>query len=557
MSAGATRWLVAALLGITAFIIVLSTQRHQGIPRDEVTYMHYGSRYANWWIGLATGDSRVTSTSITDHFGGERINANNREHPPLMKTLFGLSEALFHQHLGWTSRITAYRLPTGALLGVLVALVVLFAARVWGLAEGVVAGLLTLLLPRALFHSGLACLDAPVTALWFATIYAYYRALSSRWWCLTLGIAFGLALATKHNALFLPIAILAHYAGVARLEHGGGGLKGFFRGLWGRQPLIGVALLVVGPVVLIALWPWLWFDTVDHIRDWIGFHWRHVHYNYEYLGRNYTHPPFPWHVPLVTTLLTTPIATLAAFAVGLVVVLRRKAEVASDSRAPGLLLFAAAFAAMAAFLLRTTPIFGAEKHWAAAMPPLCIVAAVGVVWAARQAMASLLGSNGRRRSRLAGVAAISAVVVSAAAAETFTAQPYALSHYNALAGGADGGADLGMNRQFWGYAARGVLPWLNRHTPATGQPVRPVFTHDAAPAWLPYRREGLLAPGLPGTGLGIEGIQRSRFALVIHERHFAYHDILIWKIYGTVRPAHVLTSGGVPIVSVYSRPGPR
>ena len=36
------------------------------------------------------------------------------------------------------------------------------------------------LLPRALFHAGLACFDAPSMTLWFATVYAYWRGLDRR-----------------------------------------------------------------------------------------------------------------------------------------------------------------------------------------------------------------------------------------------------------------------------------------------------------------------------------------------------------------------------------------
>ncbi|HYU15114.1 MAG TPA: hypothetical protein VEL05_03560, partial [Candidatus Acidoferrum sp.] len=122
------------------------------------------------------------------------------------------------------------------------------------------------------------------------------------------------------------------------------------------------------------------------------------------------------------------------------------------------------------------------------------------------------------------------------------------------AGGARGGAELGMNRQFWGVSARGVLPYLDENAaPAPGQPPVPVYTHDASPAWGLYQRLGLLRPGLPDAGHEAQGIARSRVALVIHERHFARHDYLIWSAYGTVQPAYVLTFDGVPLVSVYVR----
>lgn len=50
------------------------------------------------------------------------------------------------------------------------------------------------------------------------------------------------------------------------------------------------------------------------------------------------------------------------------------------------------------------------------------------------------------------------------------------------------------------------------------------------------------------------GIAASQLALVVHERHFLRHDLLIWQEYGTVAPIFVLTLDGVPLVSLYRRP---
>ncbi len=585
----------AAALLLLAFVSVLAAQRQQGVVRDEVVYRDAGTSYANWWIDLVTFHSgTVTERSITSHFGGPRATDHNREHPPLMKTLFGLSEKLFYRTLGWTTRTTAYRLPTVLVHALLIVLVFWFTAGLWGYREGLLAALLTLLLPRAFFHAGLATFDSPVAALWFATVVAYYNALGSarglqrpsepgarganrsKWWVLGLGVCFGLTLATKHNAILLPFALLPHYLWVAwrsqRSEKGGSALarlRRLGRGLWRTQPLIVPALLLLGPLVLFALWPWLWFDTFRHVGAWMSFHFNHVHYNFEYLGHNWNHPPFPWHVAIVTTLFTVPVVTLLGGCLGAGLLLWRarhrdstdpERAPADPDRAPALLLFLSSSASMGPFLLGTTPIFGAEKHWAPAIPTICVYAGIGVVWAARLAARWLLDSPtlaSWQPSRVRWVpgavtALVAAAVVAAATVETVDAQPYALSHYNALAGGAPGGADLGMNRQFWGYSARGVLPYLNHR--AAGAGTLPVYSHDASMAWGVYRSEGLLAPNLPDAGHEQRGIDRSKLALVIHELHFNRHDFMIWKSYGTVQPVYVLTTDGVPIVSVYARP---
>ncbi len=534
-------------LALLTVIVVLISQRDVGIARDEAVYMGAGTKYADWWVGLVTFDHGISKDSITKSWGGKSPTDNNREHPPLMKTLFGLSEKLLHDTLG-VDEVTAYRFPSAVMHGVLVFLVFWFVLGLWGFAEGIVAALFVLFLPRALFHAGLACFDAPIMTLWFATVFAYWRGLQSKGWPWYVGVVFGLALATKHNALLLPFALGVHYLVL-------GYRADKWRGLFAHRWRLIVCVAVLGPLTLFVVWPWLWFAPFSHLGDWLSFHLKHVHYNFEYLGDNWNAPRFPWHVALVTTLLTVPVATLAAAATGAAVwiarAIKKLPDPAPDKRMPVLLLVLSAAASMGPFFLGSTPIFGAEKHWMPALPTLCIAAAVGVVWAAKTALAILSAKRTlAHRVQQVLVGSIAGIVLLAAATETRAAHPYALTWYNALAGGAPGGADLGMNRQFWGVAVRGVLPDLARLAPTGAQ----VYTHDAAPAWGYYVREKLLPKNLKDAGWEQMGIDRSQLAIVIHEKHFNRHDYMIWQTYETVQPVLVLRSDGVPIVSVYKRP---
>ncbi len=222
--------------------------------------------------------------------------------------------------------------------------------------------------------------------------------------------------------------------------------------------------------------------------------------------------------------------------------MRKRGEPLHGKKAlPSILLLVSAGASIGPFFLGTTPIFGAEKHWMPILPTLCIAAGVGAAWAARKA------GDAIGRPRIATIV-VGGVLVLAGASEVIAAEPYALTWYSALAGGDAGGADLGMNRQFWGVAAQGVLPEIAK------QPAAPVYTHDASPAWGWYQRLGLLPKGYPDAGHEAAGIAASKLAIVIHEKHFNRHDYMIWKAYGTVQPIFVLRANGVPIVSLYARP---
>ncbi len=534
------------LLALATVVGVMVNQRDVGLARDELVYMQAGAKYATWWTGLVTRDHGVSRAGITATFGGRGATDHNREHPPLVKTLSGLSRKLFTDRLHVMDEVSAHRLPTALLHGLLVLLVFGMTSGLWGTAEAVVAALCVMLLPRAVFHAGLTAFDAPIMTLWFATVVAYWRALDGRRWPWQAGVVFGLALATKHNALLLPLALGVHYLVVGwRADRG--------RGLVLHRWRVIVSLAVLAPLTLVAVWPWLWFEPVAHVRDWITFHLTHVHYNFEYLGHNWNAPRFPWHVALVTTLVTVPVVTLVAGALGAAVWATRGEAAPDRARAPGLLLALSAAASIGPFVLGSTPIFGAEKHWMPALPSLCIAAGVGLVWAARLAIA-VLGARLGGRWHAPALAAILALALAGPAVETVTAQPYALTWYSAAVGGAPGGADLGMNRQFWGVAAKGVLPFLAADAATAPPGLRSVYTHDAAPAWGLYQKLGLVPRALLDAGWEQVGIGSSTWALVIHERHFNRHDYLIWAAYGTVQPVFVLRSDGVPIVSVYRRP---
>src|SRR6185436_5159038 len=79
--------------------------------------------------------------------------------------------------------------------------------------------------------------------------------------------------------------------------------------------------------------------------------------------------------------------------------------------------------------------------------------------------------------RAVAVAAVGAVSFAGAAAVTAHSHPFGLSAYVPLVGGTAGGADLGLNRQFWGFTTEtAAREYLDRAAP----PRATVFIHDTA-----------------------------------------------------------------------------
>jgi hypothetical protein len=556
---------LAVVVFAVALAALVAGGKTQGNTRDEGYYFDAAELQWSWYGDLLDNTLHGAPGKSFTRGAIERGFGYNHEHPALMKSLFGLSWRVLHKchcpeqggrhPLGYAHKHTtlglldeeaAMRLPTDVVCALMAMLVFLLGAAAWSRAAGLVAATLTLAAPRLFFDAQLAAFDAPIAALWVAVVYAYWRALDDRRWAWRTGVLFGLALATKHNAFFLPAVLLPHWLFVAWQRRARPPIRPF------------VYMATLGLAVYVACWPWLWFDTVNHFREYVAFHVHHVYYNMEYFGRNYNKPPFPLSFPYVMEALTLPVTTIVLALAGAAALLRdwwhaRAVSPASggdptaivDTRATGLLVFINALFPMAILTVTRAPIFGATKHFHATIPFLALLAGYAV-FTISNGISS--GSAGQRRWL---APAFAALVCLPAIAETWRSHPYALTHYNLLAGGPAGGADLGMNRQFWGYATRGILPWIDAHA----RPGAPVYWHDTNQAQLNMDvREYRLRPDIRNTGLEEPGVKASDIAMVIHEKHFDKYEYWIWDFYGTARPSLVLDDEGVPIVTVYERP---
>jgi len=507
------RWIALALvMGWTALLLV--AQRDTGIARDEGYYFRASRSAWDWAEQLGDDPKKALSrASIDRHF------SYNSEHPALMKLLFGASEALFHERLGWCGATTALRFPGMLISALAVGLIYLFGAGAHSRGAGLCAALLYAALPRVFFHAQLATFDGAVATTWLAVVWAYWRSLERPWMAWVCGLLFGVALATKLNAFFLPPVLFAHW--IANRAMGPPRSRGI---------TVFVAMVVLGPLVLIGHWPWLWADTFARLSRYVAFHLHHAYYNTAYFGVNYNRPPLPWSYPFVLTALTTPLVTLALALPGLLLTLRRPNQLAwlwSVNLLVPLLVIAHP----------DTPIFGGTKHWLNAMPFLALFAGV--------ALQRFTEGTGRW-GVLAG-----ALAIAPGAVDAVHSHPFGLSQYSAIAGGAPGAADLGMLRQFWGYPTRQILPWMNERLPRGTLVYWHDTNHDATEA---YQREGLLRRDVRDAGMEEPAVRRSDAALVIHELHFAKYEHMIWNAYGTATPARVLNLDGVPLVTVYRRP---
>ena len=524
--------LIGAGLCVAYVLLLAGTAPDLGMSRDESFYVHAAKSHAGWVSQLFSDPALALERESID-----RAWAYNWEHPALMKLSFAWSW-LAQQRLGlFPNPSLAFRFPGMLTAGLLLWLIYAWGAAVMRRQGALFAALAFALMPRVFYHSHLACFDIPIAFFVTLTAYTYWRALADRRWLPLVGLAFGLALATKHNSWMLPGIFLIHFLWIRRDEARAACTK--------RSSIMWLpAMLVVGPLVLIGTWPWLWHDTWSRLLAYVSFHLRHVHYTYEYLGVSYFEPPLPVSVPFVMTLFTVSLTVLALALFGLYhrreglrPPWRTKLGDATGRRTE-LLWLGCMLAPLLAIALPASPIFGGTKHWITAYPFVALFAGWGLVaiidWAEFEAWAGLRWPSW----------AFAALCLLPGATETAHSHPFGLSHYTPVAGGVPGAADLGMNRQFWGFTTGSLAEWISSKLPDGGS----VWICDTTRgAWAMLQEDGLI----PSNIRAASSMSSADLILVHHEAHFNEVDYQAWVVSGSVQPVFVLRYDGVPIISVY------
>jgi hypothetical protein len=582
--------LLGLLIAVLTALLLLRGEREIGYVRDEGIYFEASRHYAAWVVRFMEEGEAANTAEVRDRYFGI-----NHEHPALMKTLAGLSARLLAEppdaaivaeieaipeadKRAWRYEVAAVEggkypiLREGAAMRLPAILLTAFAAMLLflhgrRLGDGTLGGLLAagwfVLIPHVAFHASLHAFDVPIAVMTLVLALTWLRALSDWRFGLLLGPLLGVAIAVKLNALFLGPLFALHLWICLLLRWRESGKRPRLV-QWVPLPLLSMAVL--GPLVAIALWPWVWDDTFARIAEYLAFHREHSYYNMEFHGVNYNRPPLPIAYPFVMTWATVPSGLLLLSGIGLFLALRTMSDPralrhlgrygaksgatlprarwfrplpALEGREEPLLLVILAVFPIVLIALPSVPIFGGTKHWLTAYPFLALLAAMAwgrLWWRSR----TLLRAWPKLMRRAPAVVLIAVLLPGAWA--TVHGHPYNLSQYAPLAGGARGAAADGLNRGFWGHA---VVSLLEQESLAG----RDVYLHDVARlAAEQYRREGRW-PGWTPSALA-----RADVALLFPEKHMLADEIAIWESFGTTQPTMVVTLDDVPIAIVYERP---
>jgi 4-amino-4-deoxy-L-arabinose transferase-like glycosyltransferase len=523
---------IGLVLACIALVAILATLADAGITWDEPLYIKASRGYMSWLgllkQGILRGDLRE-ALSDAAIVRGWMPHPTLELHPPLGKFLSGLTWATLRGLMG---EVAAYRFSNAVLFALLVALVFWMVAAAYDTASGLFAALSLLLMPRMFFHAHLANIDTTVAITWFAAIYLFWKYESKPGWlpAVLIGIAFGLAMATKMNAAVMPLVWLAWTL--------------LFRRNW--RSLFKLAVMsAIGVAVFIATWPWLWHDTANRLAYYVLMASRFKDRPQFYLGQTFPH--VPWHYPFVLTLAVVPLAITVMYVLGTFrIVARDRKRRPADATGWLLILNALTPLLFAASGLQAA--YSGERHFIPAYPYLACLAGVGFGGAL-----DLLSTNWQRlhehadltRVRLA-FELILALLLAPALVSLIRIHPYELSYYSELVGGLPGATRLGLETTFWCETYKDALPYLNKNA----EPNASVWAENPFVLRF-YQRYGMLREDLQIVGGDIVSPRTADYAVVeMRQTGFSYTPEVV-DVMNEHEPLYTLTKQGVVLLCVY------
>ena len=548
---------------LVVFVVVFALHAllipSQGLTDDDDFYAPAGLRYASWLGDVVTHPTTaLTSSSIDAAF------TVNHEHPPFAKFVFGVSSFFFHDVVGVFGVLDGARAGCALFAAVACAMLFWWLKKHVGVVEATAAVVLLLSLPRYTFHSEVATLDVPVasmivvvTALFSTTLKhdGSRRSTVVAAAGVGVGVVFGLACATKLNAPFaaLPCVLLVlaeRWRGfVLDVTPHGPALR------LPRIPTSLWAMALVGPVVFVAVWPWLWSDPIGRLGGYLAFHLKHYPIYLFFDGEIWNEPFAPGRASVVMAVASMPVVVVVLGVIGAVSAASALVRIARGADAEGttatmrdrvlaLSLLQAAFS-LGVVALSNVPRYGGEKLFMPFFPFWCALAGRGVVVVASSVVA-VFKVNGR-----GGNSVVVVVVVVAGAAFGVKGNVdffggYALSYYGEFVDGLRGAVARGHERTYYDVADKDLARWLDDN--ARGRRVHVAPNHKEyvrTYRWL--KKDGVISRS--GVVL-VDDIDNADVVVLTHERRWSTYP----KLRARLRDAPVLHEkriDGVPLYTVF------
>jgi 4-amino-4-deoxy-L-arabinose transferase-like glycosyltransferase len=530
--------MIAILLACLTAILLTVTAPAIGLTWDEPFYIAGADSYAAWFGVLVKSPSQAIRAPVIDQYW-----TVNHEHPPVEKIWSGLVWTLARHVF---DDLTANRLGAILMVAMLVALLYLLIASNYGKAAGLFAAMALMCMPRFFFHAHLAALDVPVAVAAFALTFLFWKTIDRKewWWGLVLGLVWGLAVATKLNGVFVPIALVLWCLA--------------FRRKWAvalRLVLMGLSAIAV----FILVWPWVYHQTWNRILDYVDFHTNHYPIGQWFFGKYYLPPPATF-VPVMLwaavplTLLVTSFAGMA------------RAGKGKKDRGLAWLLILSALVSISPFLFGKSLVYDNDRLFMPVYPFLAALTGIGFGWLLEGLRKGLQRLKRPVLTVPAGLLLGCALLVPPVTA-MLGLFPHLLSYYSESVGGMPGAYKLGLESTYWCETYAAALPYINAHASPGDFIWTEPWSYDVL---IYYQMHGQLRQDVsvltdppsfsifgPAAPQPVYGNIFSADWIIFQYRQTQYglmgEDYLPRQVLKSKTPVYELSYQGVPLMGLYDR----
>lgn len=423
-----------AIVFISLFLLFgLVTLSSHGMVWDEAAQHHLAQATLRWIQGQ-TPDIELLRDDLI--YYGSFFEIVNQFFGRAMIGLFGLGY------------VDAFHLLIFLTLVAGLFFLYLFAKTMFGAKIALWSLLLLMLSPRFIAHGFYNSKDIPVAVFSLICLFFLYRAYQEKkiWFAAVAGLFFGLALATRVNALmvlpifFIPFALV------------------FWSDL--KKNLVLIATFLGASVATVFLaWPALWSNPGLFLKS-VNFFLRHGWQGQVlYLGQIYPASQLPWHYAWVYLAITTPILILIFWATGLFSLMgsfRKRDRVLEN----GLLLswlFIPILVSMKPGVIK----YDGIRHYLIILPALAMIAGVGLD-RFLGFLTKLFAKHPERARRIVWASAF--LIFFELALEFFSIYPYGDAYFNeGLRRAIPQKIENYFEIEYWGSTYRQGVNWLNQN----------------------------------------------------------------------------------------------
>ncbi len=464
-------YLLAFMFGMFGFFAVTMTQDGIGFTWDEAYYVRPGLQTLEWFQRLNSADDKPLSHEETDQYFAAVEDIP--ELPMVPKILFAAGFYL-HEKLNFDKPYLGMRVPIAVCFGLTLIVLYFLAGKYYARTGAILTVVCYMTIPRVFGHAHVAGTETILIFLTVLFVYCFVKGLDDWRWSILTGITFGLCLATKVNAIFLPFTLIlwAHI---------------FQRRFYANNVF---TMLFISPLVMVLVWPWLWPDPFGRFMQYLSFFAEHKmvpvmfqHVKYPFMTEHGIQN-VPWTYPFILAAFTTPTLVLILTVIGLARTLRNL-----NSHDVGVLFLLCVIFPLTLAAMPFTPKYDGVRLFLPIFPFVALLAGIG-----GEGIAARIRGFRTSKKRYAPARYFAEALALAIFGYGFLAisevHPHELSYWNRMFGGFKGAKYAGMETTYWGDAVNEtVYEYLNDLPPGTH--VRPLALHDQS---LKYLQEWNIIP---------------------------------------------------------------